>query len=586
MADRTRSRTPVEHLEEPELLERVARNDGDAAKELYRRSAPGAWSLAFVVTGTADDAGTAVREGFRSAMRQLRGESPSAVPASDAPTVVPAPVEDAAEPTTDAVAGEPADETDEPANSDEPAGETATDEAEASDDAADRAGDADASDEPAAAVDGGSASDTARADAAGVSAVTPPTSEEVTARGFRPLMLRATRAAALECGDHLDDHLDSLIGSGASDEVGAEVRPSTDAAAFAELPEVWRSALWLSDVEMMSDEQLAASLDATPEHAEATVARAREALHENVQARLSIDDPECALVSSQLSDLLAGHLDDLGNEAVHEHLAGCEACRERRARLISIADELGAMVPQLPPALERDTLNHWREEVGLPLVQTGRIPIVRNGSNGTTGEHRIASTKGGGALFDMPEPTMERWKRTLAKPGPVAPSRNRRRVVAAAAAALVLAGGIGAAVHRTPSQDVRSALATDGGATGQVVVTRSTTTQPATTTTAPGALAGLPSGVDLAALEAWLNGPSTSVLPAGSGRATRQGGTVPGTAAPTTRAPSTTAASPSTTAPATTTTKPSPPTTARHCITWLLPPGPLTGNGICAKWSS
>lgn len=410
MADKSRNRTPVEHVDERELLDRASGDDADAVRELYRRSASSAWGVAVAVTGRPGTAAEAVASGFEDAIEDLRDRT------------------------------------------------------------------------------------------AGVDVP------------FRPQVLAATRHRALEAGDSFADHVGELTGHRPDDD------PATaTGAAFAELPEAWRSALWLSDVEMLGDDQLAAALDETPETSEAMVKRAREVLHQTLQARMlaSVDEHECELVTSQLGDLLAGHLDDLASEAVQEHLGDCGACRERREQLVSATDRLGTLEPPLPDDLERTALNRWRGAVGLPLLNTGRTAAVRSDAGEASGEHpAVDADPGGPHPFDVPEPALVRWRRALTGPGPITASRSRRALVGAAVAALVVAGGLGAAVHKTPSMPVRTALAAEATSAGNVGAPHSTLPPITSPTTLPPLASGFPVPPV----------PGTPVAPAGSGQATSTGG--------------------------------------------------------------
>lgn len=187
---------------------------------------------------------------------------------------------------------------------------------------------------------------------------------------FRPFVLAETRAAAVVQGDHLRSAVGTLVSPDSA---------MTDAAlAFAELPEAWRSALWLSDVVMLPDDQLEVPLQESTANAEAMVRRARGLLYQHMQRRMEATtiDAECALVTGQLADLLAGDLDDLAAEAVNEHLSACSACRARRERLVSATDRLSGLAPTPPADFERQSLARWRADADLPPSHSGQIPAV------------------------------------------------------------------------------------------------------------------------------------------------------------------------------------------------------------------
>ncbi|MEO9223602.1 MAG: hypothetical protein ABI276_01270, partial [Acidimicrobiales bacterium] len=153
------------------------------------------------------------------------------------------------------------------------------------------------------------------------------------------------------------------------------------------------SALWLSDVVMLPDDQLEVPLQESTANAEAMVRRARGLLYQHMQRRMeaTTTDPECALVTGQLADLLAGDLDDLGAEAVNEHLSACSACRARRERLVSATDRLSGLAPTAPADFERTSLARWRTDANLPPSHSGQIPAVpREDGIGDVGDNEPA----------------------------------------------------------------------------------------------------------------------------------------------------------------------------------------------------
>lgn len=131
--------------------------------------------------------------------------------------------------------------------------------------------------------------------------------------------------------------------------------------AFEELPERWRSGLWLVDVDGCPLDDAATVLELSSGAATALVDRARLGLQEQVlQVSLGEDGPaECHRATDCLTAYTAGALAASDAGRVRRHLDRCEPCRARLAALDDLVPALRATAPALPASLATDSAARW-----------------------------------------------------------------------------------------------------------------------------------------------------------------------------------------------------------------------------------
>jgi RNA polymerase sigma factor (sigma-70 family) len=179
------------------------------------------------------------------------------------------------------------------------------------------------------------------------------------AGAFRSYLLTATRNASL---DQLrrggrtrptdNDDLDVIELSAPTP--GDAVEGAGDAAmiseAFRNLPERWRSVLWLTEVEGVATKDVADQLGISANGAAQLAVRARAGLRERfLQAHLKATaDPECRFTVDRLGAYVGGGLAPRDLAKVDQHLAGCASCLEKKAELEDLGSSLRRIVLPLP----------------------------------------------------------------------------------------------------------------------------------------------------------------------------------------------------------------------------------------------
>jgi RNA polymerase sigma factor (sigma-70 family) len=179
---------------------------------------------------------------------------------------------------------------------------------------------------------------------------------------FRSYLLTATRNAAL----------DGIRRSGRSrpteDEELAAVEsgaPSPDqrvahgadavlvATAFRNLPERWRSVLWLTEVEGIATKDAAEQLGLSANGAAQLAVRARAGLRERyLQAHLrDAGHADCRFTIDRLGAYVGGGLSARDIAKVDQHLAGCESCSARKAELEDVGTSLRRIALPIPIGL-------------------------------------------------------------------------------------------------------------------------------------------------------------------------------------------------------------------------------------------
>ena len=187
---------------------------------------------------------------------------------------------------------------------------------------------------------------------------------------FRPYLLAATRNAAIDVSRRSGrtrptDALETLerpsVVSGPAELVMNAADTSLVARAFLGLPERWRSVLWLTEVEGMAARDAAELLGLSPNGVAQLAVRARAGLRERfLQAHLA--EPAvaraCQSTVEKLGAYVAGGLAPRDLAKVDQHLAGCQACRDRREELEDLGTTLRKAVVPLPLFLAGAALRH------------------------------------------------------------------------------------------------------------------------------------------------------------------------------------------------------------------------------------
>jgi RNA polymerase sigma factor (sigma-70 family) len=184
---------------------------------------------------------------------------------------------------------------------------------------------------------------------------------------FRSYLLTATRHAALDVvrrrsrtdavatGD-----LDLLTTGAASpaDHLDAEGDAALVASAFRDLPERWRSVLWLTEVEGVPTKDAARALGMSPNGAAQLAVRARAGLRDRyLQAHVRADagtnttPGDCRYCLDRLGAYVGGGLAARDIAKVDQHLAGCATCTATADELREVGTTLRRIALPLPLGL-------------------------------------------------------------------------------------------------------------------------------------------------------------------------------------------------------------------------------------------
>lgn len=185
---------------------------------------------------------------------------------------------------------------------------------------------------------------------------------------FRAYLFAATRNAAIDTirrGGRTrptDTIAELPVHTGPTDVVMASEDSRIVAEAFRDLPERWRSVLWLTEVEGMPTREVGARLGLSANGAAQLAVRARAGLRERfLQAHLRADvDRPCRYTVDRLGAYVAGKLPPRDLAKVDQHLAGCEVCRERKDQLDDVGGRLRAIVLPLPLLLGPQVASHFK----------------------------------------------------------------------------------------------------------------------------------------------------------------------------------------------------------------------------------
>lgn len=244
------------------------------------------------------------------------------------------------------------------------------------------------------------------------------------------------------------------------------------------LPERWRRALWLSEVEGKPARALATELGVSANSAAAVLYRAREGLRTAYLAEWLAQQPEAehAEILEELPAFVRDSLSRRSRQRVEEHLAGCATCTALTAELQSVNVTLSAQsslvylaVAAVPALAAVGTAG------GVAGVAAIGGSSATAGGTATVGVKLVAGLAavaiGATALFlVLREPAAAEVERAVPLPVPVSTSST---VATTSATAL----------ESTPSPTPSSAPSS--GATPSSVTPTSTTVPPPSTTPPP-----------------------------------------------------------------------------------------------------
>lgn len=181
---------------------------------------------------------------------------------------------------------------------------------------------------------------------------------------FRPYLLACVRQAALDRPDRRDRRhrrpLTPFPPPDPDELVLSELDHHLVQSALCRLPERWRTALWLTDVEAMTPAEVAAIVDLEPDAVPALAARAREEVREACRRAHQRDEVQagCRFAVDHLAPYLDGELGQRERVLVETHVDRCVTCGMRCAELANVTDALLAAIPP-PPLLGGECQRHW-----------------------------------------------------------------------------------------------------------------------------------------------------------------------------------------------------------------------------------
>jgi len=149
------------------------------------------------------------------------------------------------------------------------------------------------------------------------------------------------------------------------------------AAAFASLPERWRSVLWLRDAEGRAAAEVATIVELSTEAVDQLAVRARRGLRERYLRGLAgaADGRACTRAVARLGALEDGTLAERDATTLERHLAGCGACVDRRERTAALPTALPALALPVPGDLRERARQAWAASLA-SATRTGLSPRV------------------------------------------------------------------------------------------------------------------------------------------------------------------------------------------------------------------
>jgi DNA-directed RNA polymerase specialized sigma24 family protein len=200
-----------------------------------------------------------------------------------------------------------------------------------------------------------------------------------TASALVPL-LRATRHAALDGPSDPTAELSAVtVSAPALDQRAVLVRE-----AFHALPERWRSALWLAEVERLDTPVATAALELAPGELTTLVERATSGLGQQLLSggMRAAAGSECDRTVERLPGYMVDDLSERDVLRVRKHLDGCERCRQRVAALDDLLSLLRQCTVPVPDPLVAEARRRWAAAVvpaagplGLVLPGGRTLPV-------------------------------------------------------------------------------------------------------------------------------------------------------------------------------------------------------------------
>jgi RNA polymerase sigma factor (sigma-70 family) len=185
---------------------------------------------------------------------------------------------------------------------------------------------------------------------------------------FRPYLLAAARNAAIDIRRRArrsepEDAVDRPDHREPVDRLVAQEDREAVAEAFARLPERWRSALWLIDVEQLSTEEAGTVLGVSANNAAQLATRARGRLREEF---IQVHVPNhirgtCGSVVVLLGRYTAGTASPRTRAKVEKHVTECPECAARLDAVGELGVKLRHAIPPLPVALQWRIGGHGRD---------------------------------------------------------------------------------------------------------------------------------------------------------------------------------------------------------------------------------
>lgn len=169
---------------------------------------------------------------------------------------------------------------------------------------------------------------------------------------FRPYLLSTIRRLAYDRTSREQREApappeDQEVAAPGGDPVLDGFERDTAAAAFASLPERWRTVLWHTEVEGQSPAEVGQVLGMSPNAVSALAYRAREGLRQAYLAEHVPKDAaskECRLTTSRLGSYVRGGLTPARETRLRRHLDTCDDCQAAYLELASVNTSMPALV--------------------------------------------------------------------------------------------------------------------------------------------------------------------------------------------------------------------------------------------------
>lgn len=187
---------------------------------------------------------------------------------------------------------------------------------------------------------------------------------------FRPYLLAATRNAAVDLHrraarvhptHEVPERVLGAAADGPTERLVGDLDRALVAQAFADLPERWRSVLWLTEVEGMAPREAAGVLGLSANGCAQLAVRARAGLRERyLQAHVaSAGSVACRFTLERLGAYVGGGLAARDVAKVDQHLAACASCREKHDELADVGSTLRRVAVPLPLFLGAAVFRRW-----------------------------------------------------------------------------------------------------------------------------------------------------------------------------------------------------------------------------------